>query len=237
MKILITDDHAVVRLGLKQLLAAEFKRATFGEAANAAEAIDHVSRQNWDVVVLDLNMPGRGGLEVLREIKKIRPQLPVVILSMHPEDQFAMRLLKAGAAGYLTKETAPEQLVCAIRKVVAGGHYVSPALAEQMVSFLGVDVQVPPHERLSDREFLVLRLLAAGKPVSAIARELSLSVKTISTYRQRTLEKMGMANNAELIRYAIQKHLVEKDAENSELPPDAAAPKPAAPESVIALTE
>jgi len=228
MKILLTDDHAVVRHGLKQLLAAEFKRATFGEAANATEALDHVSSQDWDVVVLDLNMPGRGGLEVLREIKKIRPQLPVVILSMHPEDQFAMRLLKAGAAGYLTKETAPEQLVGAIRKVMAGGHYVSPALAEQMVSFLGVDVQVAPHERLSTREFQVLHLIATGKPVSAIAKELSLSVKTISTYRQRILEKMGMTSNVELIRYGLQKQLVEKDADNSELKAELAAPKPAA---------
>jgi two-component system invasion response regulator UvrY len=209
MKILITDDHAVVRHGLKQLLAEEFKRAVFGEAASAMEALDCVWKENWDVVVLDLSMPGHGGLEALKEIKKFRPKLPVIVLSMHPEDQFALRLIRAGAAGYLTKETAPKALVAAIRKVVAGGRYVSEALAEKMVASLGTDVDVAPHERLSDREFLVFRLIAAGKPASAIARELSLSVKTISTYGARAREKMGMSTNAEMTHYAIQHNLVE----------------------------
>jgi two-component system invasion response regulator UvrY len=209
MKILITDDHAVVRQGLKQILAAEFKRATFGEAGNAQEAIDRVWRENWDVVVLDITMPGRSGLEVLQEIRRSRPKLPVLVLSMHPEDQFALRLLKAGAAGYMTKETAPAQLVGAVRKVIAGGRYISPSLAEKMASYLSVDVRYPPHEQLSDREFCVLRLIASGKTVTAIARELSLSVKTISTYRSRILEKMNLSNNAELTHYAIQNHLVE----------------------------
>lgn len=213
MKILIADDHAVVRQGLKQILAAEFKRASFGEAANGQQALERVWKEEWDVVVLDLSMPGRTGLEVLKEIKRSKPSLPVVMLSMHPEDQFAVRLLKAGAAGYMTKESAPEELVGAVRKAMAGGRYVSPALAERMASYLVSDNQTPPHEKLSDREFLVLRLLASGKPVSVIARELSLSVKTISTYRARLLEKMGMSNNAELIHYALRNQLVDQKAD------------------------
>ena len=208
MKILITDDHAVVRQGLKQILLEEFTRAEFGEAINAQEAIERVWKENWDVVVLDITMPGRSGLEVLKEIKKSRPKLPVLVLSMHPEDQFAVRILKIGAAGYMTKESAPNELVGAVRKVMAGGRYVSPSLAEKMASYLAIDVQTPPHERLSDREFLVLRLIASGKTPTAIARELALSVKTISTYRMRILEKMNMANNAQLTHYAIQNQLV-----------------------------
>jgi len=208
MRILITDDHAVVRQGLKQILAEEFKRAEFGEASNVQEAIDKVWKENWDVVVLDITMPGRSGLEVLKEIKKSRPKLPVLMLSMHPEDQFAVRLLKIGAAGYMTKESAPNELVGAVKKVVAGGRYVSPALAEKMASYLAIDVQTPPHERLSDREFLVLRLIGSGKTPTAIAKELGLSVKTISTYRARILEKMSMANNAELTHYTVQNSLL-----------------------------
>ena len=208
MKILITDDHAVVRQGLKQILLEEFTRAEFGEATNAQEAIERVWRENWDVVVLDITMPGRSGLEVLKEIKKSRPKLPVLVLSMHPEDQFAVRILKIGASGYMTKESAPNELVGAVKKVIAGGRYVSPSLAEKMASYLAVDVQTPPHERLSDREFLVLRLIASGKTPTAIAKELALSVKTISTYRMRILEKMSMSNNAELTHYAIQNQLV-----------------------------
>ena len=208
MKILLADDHAVVRSGLKQILVEEFPKAEFGEAASAQEAIDRVWKENWDVVVLDITMPGRSGLEVLKEIKKSRPKLPVLVLSMHPEDQFAVRLLKIGASGYMTKESAPNELVGAVKKVIAGGRYVSPSLAEKMASYLAVDVQTPPHERLSDREFLVLRLIASGKTPTMIAKELALSVKTISTYRMRILEKMDMANNAELTHYAIQNNLV-----------------------------
>lgn len=214
MKILIADDHAVVRQGLKQILAAEFKHAQFGEAANAQQALERVWAQPWNVVVLDVTMPGRGGLEVLKEIKQARPDLPVLMLSMHPEDQFAMRLLKAGAAGYMTKESAPEELVGAVRKAMAGGRYVSSALAEKMATFLVNDVNIQPHEKLSDREFLILRLIASGKPVGAIARELSLSVKTISTYRVRLLEKMGLTNNAEIVHYAFSHGLVERHAGN-----------------------
>jgi len=209
MRILITEDHAVVRQGVKLILADHFKKAVFGEARNATEALARVWKEKWDVVVLDITMPGRSGLEVLKEIKRSRPRLPVLILSMHPEDQFAVRLLKAGAAGYLTKESAAEELVCAIKKVVAGGRYISPSLAERLASYLTIDVRKAPHERLSDREFLILRMIASGKPVSQIARELSLSVATVSTYRGRILEKMDMKNNAELTHYALQKELVD----------------------------
>lgn len=197
-----------MRHGLKQILADEFKRAVFGEARNAQEALNHIWKSPWDVVVLDITMPGRSGLEVLREIRKSRPKLPVLVLSMHPENQFAVRVLKRGANGYMTKESAPEELVGAIKKVLAGGRYVSPDLAEKLASYVSIDSQKTPQELLSDREFQVLRLIASGKIVSEIGKELSLSVKTISTYRARILEKMGMKNNAELMHYAIQHQLV-----------------------------
>jgi DNA-binding NarL/FixJ family response regulator len=209
MKILLTDDHAVVRHGLKQILADEFKRAIFGEARNAQEALDLVWKEHWDVVVLDITMPGRSGLEVLREIKKSKPRVPVLVLSMHPENQFAVRVLKRGASGYMTKESAADELVGAIKKVLAGGRYVSTSLAEKLATYLAADSPKPPQELLSDREFQVLRLIASGKIVSEIAKELSLSVKTISTYRTRILEKMGLRNNAELMHYAMQHQLVE----------------------------
>ena len=209
MRILLIEDHAVVRQGLKLILADHFKKAVFGEAQNATEALALVWNEKWDVVVLDITLPGRSGLEVLKEIKRSRPKLPVLILSMHPEDQFAVRLLKAGAAGYLTKESAVEELVGAIKKVMGGGRYISPSLAERMASYLAVDVHQAPHERLSDREFLILRLIGSGKQVGQIGRELSLSVSTISTYRTRILEKMDLKNNAELTHYAVQKGLVD----------------------------
>src|SRR5213595_2297800 len=210
MKILLTDDHAVVRHGLKQILADEFRKASFGEARNAQEALKKIWKEDWDVVVLDITMPGRSGLEVLREIKKSKPKLPVLVLSMHPEGQFAVRVLKRGASGYMTKESAPEEVVGAIKKVLAGGRYVSPSLAEKLANYLsGGETQKQPQEKLSDREFQVLRLIASGKIVSEIAKELSLSVKTISTYRTRILEKMGLKNNAELMHYAMQHQLME----------------------------
>jgi two-component system invasion response regulator UvrY len=209
MRILIADDHAVVRRGLKQILADEFKKADFGEASNAREALDRIRKEKWDTVVLDITMPGRSGLEALKEIKEARPKLPVLVLSMHPEDQFAVRVLKSGASGYMTKESAPEELVGAVKKVLGGGRYVSAALAEKMASYLAIDTPKPPHERLSDREFVVLRMIASGKTVSRIAAELSLSVKTVSTYRTRILEKMAMTSNAELTHYAIKNQLVE----------------------------
>ena len=197
-----------MRQGLKLILADHFDKAVFGEARNATEALSRVTKENWDVMILDVTMPGRSGLDILQDVKRLRPRLPVLVLSMHPEDQFAVRMLKAGAAGYLTKESADGELVGAIRKVVGGGRYVSPSLAERMASYLTIDVQKAPHERLSDREFLILRMIASGKTVSEIGRELSLSVKTISTYRARLLEKMDMKNNAELTHYAMQNNLV-----------------------------
>jgi len=210
MRVLIADDHAVVRRGLEQILVDSLKEIVVGEAANAEDAIRLVDGQEWDVVVLDISMPGRSGLDALKEIKKIRPNLPVLILSIHPEDQFATRALKAGASGYLTKETAPDELVNAIHKVVAGGKYVSGALAEKLAADLEKDLGgVPLHKRLSDREYEVLILIASGHTITEIAEDLSLSVKTISTYRTRILEKTDLKSNADLVRYAITHGLVD----------------------------
>jgi DNA-binding NarL/FixJ family response regulator len=197
-----------VRHGLKQILQAEFPKAEFGEATDVPATLDLAAKQHWDLLVLDITLGGRSGLEALKEIKQTKPRLPVLVLSMHPEDQFGVRVLKTGASGYLTKEAAPDELVNAVNKIMAGRRYVSPALAEAMATYLSGDVQKPAHETLSDREFLVLRLIASGLPVSAIAKELNLSVKTISTYRARILLKMGLRNNAELTHYAISNRLV-----------------------------
>jgi two-component system, NarL family, invasion response regulator UvrY len=209
MKVLIADDHAIVRRGLKLILSEEFSRIVFGEARNGQEALDHVQKQDWDIVVLDITMPGRSGLEVLKELKQLRPKLPVLILSMHSEDQFGMRVLKAGAAGYMTKENAPEELVRAIKKVLTGGKYISPALGEQLAFNLEEDTGRPPHEKLSDREYQVMRMIASGRTVKEIAVELSLSMKTISTYRTRILEKLKMKSSAELTHYAVKNKLVD----------------------------
>jgi two-component system, NarL family, invasion response regulator UvrY len=211
IRILIADDHAIVHRGLKQIVADEPDMVVAGEATTGHEALMLIRQQPWDVVVLDLSMPGRGGLDVLKELSQERRRVPVLVLSMHPEEQFAVRALRLGAAGYLTKESAPEELVKAIRKAVAGGRYVSAALAEKLAGHLGGERgdERPPHEMLSDREYLVLRLIASGKSVSTIADELALSVKTVSTYRTRILEKMRMQNNAELTHYAISNRLVE----------------------------
>jgi DNA-binding NarL/FixJ family response regulator len=208
-KILIADDHAVVRRGIRQLLAEELRNATFGEAADAQEALESVRKQDWDLLILDVSMPGRSGLDVLKEIKGFRPKLRVLVLSIHPENQYAIRILKAGAVGYMTKETLPMELVKAVRKVLAGGPYVSPTLAEKLATNLAADTRESPHETLSNREFEVLRMIASGKTVTQIARELSLSAKTVSTYRTRVLEKMGMKTSAELTHYAIFNRLVE----------------------------
>lgn len=197
-----------MRHGLKQILADEFKKASFNEARNGQEVLDSVWKQNYDVVVLDITMPGRSGLEVLKEIKKAKPKLPVLVLSMHPEDQFAMRVIKSGASGYMTKESAPAELVGAVKKIIAGGRHISAPVAELMASYITMDSSRPPHEQLSNREFQVMRMIASGKTVSEIARMLNLSVRTISTYRARILEKTGMKTNAELTHYAFQHSLV-----------------------------
>jgi len=209
MKILITDDHAVLRRGLMQILEDGFGKVQFGEAANAGEAIAQVSKSNWDLVVLDITMPGRNGLDALKEIKSIKPESRVLILSVHGEDQFATRVLKAGAAGFLNKDSAPEELVKAARKVIGGGRYVSSTLAEKLASTLEKKSSEYPHQLLSDREFQVLRMIGSGRTVSEIAAELSLSVKTVSTYRSRILEKMSLNTNAELTRYCFENKLVE----------------------------
>ena len=209
IKILIADDHAVVRRGLKQIVAEQSDMEVLGEAQNVQEVFQLLRQREWDIVVLDLSMPGGSGLDVLRDLKDMRPDLPVLILTVHPEDQFAMRTLKAGAAGYLTKESAPEQLVQAIRKAHAGGRYVSPALAEQMAEAIGSRGDQLPHEGLSDREYQVLCLIGAGKTPTEIADHLRLSVKTVSTYRTRLLEKMGLSTNAELMHYVLSKELAQ----------------------------
>jgi DNA-binding NarL/FixJ family response regulator len=209
MKILITDDHAVLRRGLKQILEDGFGKIQFGEAANAGEAIAQVAREHWDLVVMDITMPGRSGLDALKEIKAIKPTMRVLVLSVHSEDQFAVRVLKAGASGFLNKDSAPEELVKAVRKVLAGGRYVSASLAEKLAMKLDKPGDQLPHQTLSDREFQVLRMIGSGKTVSEIAQELSLSVKTVSTYRSRILEKMNLNTNAELTRYSFEHKLVE----------------------------
>jgi DNA-binding NarL/FixJ family response regulator len=209
IRVLIVDDHAIVRQGLKHILADEWNAAVFGEAQNVADLLPMFRREKWDVVLLDINMPGRSGLDVLRDLHCDKPQTPILVLSAHPEDQYAIRVHKAGAAGYLTKETAPEELVKAVRKVLDGGKYVSASLAEKLALGLENSNAKAPHELLSDREYQVLCLLAAGKNPTQIAEELMLSIKTISTFRTRVLAKMNMKNNAELTHYAISRQLVE----------------------------
>jgi DNA-binding NarL/FixJ family response regulator len=208
IRLLIADDHAVVRRGLKEILTAESDMVLVGEARSGPELLALARKERVDVVVLDITMPGRSGLEVLKELRQELPRVRILVLSMHPEDQYAVRALRAGAAGYLTKESAPDELVKAIRRIVAGGRYVSASLAEHLALGLSDDAERSPHERLSDREYQVLCLLASGKSVSDVAEDLALSVKTVSTYRARILEKMNLKNNAELTRYAIENHLV-----------------------------
>lgn len=208
IKILIADDHAIVRQGLKQTVADQPDMEVAGEARNAQETLKLVREAQFDVVMLDITMPGRSGLEVLKELKSELPKLPVLILSMHSEEQFAVRALKAGAAGYITKQSAPKELIKAIRKVHRGGKYVSPSITETLAFALGIDEEKAAHEKLSDREYQVMCMIAAGRTLKEIADELSLSEKTIGTYRVRVLEKMNMKRNAELIRYAVQNELV-----------------------------
>jgi two-component system invasion response regulator UvrY len=209
INILITDDHTVVREGLKRILKEEFPEATFGEAGDGNQALEKTRSEVWDVIILDITMSGRNGLEVLKQMRAENIKTPVLILSMHPEDQYAVRVLKAGASGYLTKESASEELVTAIRRIISGRKYITLSLAEKLANDLEIDTDKPIHELISDREFQVLNLIASGKTVSEIAVELSLSVTTISTYRSRILEKMNMKTNAELTHYAIQKGIAK----------------------------
>ncbi len=209
IKIIIADDHPIVRAGLKQIIMEDAYITVAGEASKGIELLEKVRRQDYDVILLDLSMPGMDGMDVLKQLKLEKPHIPVIILTIHPESQYALRVLKAGAAGYLTKDSASDELIKAIHKVYGGGKYISPSLAEKIAFALDKDTNQLPHETLSDREYQVFCLIGGGKTVSQIAETLALSVKTVSTYRTRILEKMQMQNNAELIHYAVQNQLVE----------------------------
>jgi two-component system, NarL family, invasion response regulator UvrY len=209
LKVLVVDDFPLFRRGVRDLLAEGFQDSKVGEAGNAHEMLELLRRKPWDVAVLDISMPGMSGLDAIKQVKQEFPDLPVLILSMYPEEQYAVRMIKAGADGYLTKSSAPEELVNAIKKVHGGGKYVSPSLGEALAFTVKPGAEKNPHELLSDREYQVLCLIGSGKTVSEIADKTNLSVTTISTYRARILEKMRMKTNAELTRYAIQQGLVE----------------------------
>lgn len=206
MRILIADDHAIVRKGLRQI-AEQMAQMSVGEASNGQEVLSKIRDERWDALVLDISMPGGNGLDVLQEVKHFQPELPILILSVHPEDQYAMRVLKAGASGFMNKDCAPDELLLAIQKIIAGGKYISPTLAERLAFELTGNHDKQPHEILSDREYRVLVMIGSGKSVSEIAVELALSVKTVSTYRARVLEKLNLRNNADLIRYVIDQQL------------------------------
>lgn len=208
-RVLVADDHAMVRRGIAAILANHSDLELAGEAENLRQLLERIREGDWDVVLMDLSMPGGSGLDMLKLIKHHWPKLSVLVVSMHPEEQFAIRVLKAGASGYLAKESAPHELVNAIRTVIAGRRYVSPDLASRLAGALGEETLGEPHEKLSDREFQVLRMIGQGLTVTEIADELKLSPKTVSTYRARLLEKMEMENNAELMRYAIEHSLAE----------------------------
>ena len=208
-KILIADDHAIVRAGLRQILTETVDLVAADEAGNGLEVLGKIRDDGYDLVLLDITMPGRSGLEILKDIKTLEPKLPVLILSIHREEIYALRALRAGASGYLTKDSAPDELVAAIRKILLGKKYISSALAEDLIFKLGEEVDRPLHEDLSNRELQILCLLASGKRVVEIADELSLSAKTISTYRIRILKKLNLKSNAELTRYALKNCLVE----------------------------
>lgn len=207
--ILLADDHAVVRRGVRQLLSDELPGSRFGEAGTANEALAAARAEAWDLLILDLSLPGKSGLDALKELKAARPKLPVLVLSMYPEEQFALRALRAGASGYVTKQSPPEELVAAVKKVLRGGRWVSEATAERLASQVGGDARQEPHEALSDREFQVMRLIASGLTLTAIAERLAISVQTVSTYRGRILEKMELATNADLAAYARRHGLLE----------------------------
>jgi DNA-binding NarL/FixJ family response regulator len=209
IRVLIADDHTMFREGLKQILAKDAGIIVSGEASNTAELLEKVQKGNFDVLVVDIAMPGRNGIDALKELRQIRPDLPVLILSMYPEDQYAARAIKAGASGYLTKNKAGRELIAAVQRVASGKKYIGPDVGEQLAVELEQDVDRPPHKRLSDREYQVMCMIASGKTVKQIADELCLSVSTISTNRARILQKMKMKNNAEITRYAIKHDLVE----------------------------
>jgi len=209
LQFLIVDDHSIVRNGLKQILTGTFPGADVFEAGDAKQALECATKKKLDVVLLDISMPGQSGLEVLKQIKDLQPHARVLVLTMHPEDQYAVRVLKAGASGYLTKDTASEQVADAVKKILAGGTYVSAKLAESLASNLHGSAEASLHDRLSDREYQILRMIGIGKSVKEIAFDLSLSIKTISTYRARVLTKLKFKGNADVIRYAMKEKLVD----------------------------
>lgn len=208
IKILIADDHAIVRRGLVQILQEEFPSAEIMEVVNGNEAVDQANSKTWDIILLDISMPGRNGIEILKQIRTNGIKAPILMLSMHSEEQYALRVLKAGASGFLSKQTATDELLIAVRKVLSGKKYITSTVAEKLAESIGENETKLSHEQLSDREMQVLQLIATGKTVSEIAEEISLSVNTISTYRARILEKLGLQHNAELTRYAIDHNLV-----------------------------
>ncbi|HWS12097.1 MAG TPA: response regulator transcription factor [Rhodocyclaceae bacterium] len=209
IRVLIADDHAIVRQGLRQILSDTEDMVVAGEASNGVEVVQMVRAGQFDLVLMDVSMPDRNGIDALKLIRKELPKLPILVLSMHPEEHYAIRALKAGAAGYLTKQSAPDLLVHAIRQVANGKKYVSPAVAEQLANAIDEDLDKPPHEKLSDREYQTLVMISSGKTLTEIGDELNLSVKTVSVYRARLLEKMHMKNNAELTHYGLKHGLVD----------------------------
>lgn len=213
IKVLIVDDHFFVRQGLRSVLSEHFKKAVFGEASDAQNALEQAWKEDWDVVLLDISMPGRGGLDLLKELRSIKPKMPVIILSMHEEEQFAIRVLKLGACSYIRKDSAGHELVKGIEAALRGTKYITPSIAQRLALHIEKDVDGPAHETLSDREYQVMRLIASGKTVKEAGYELSLSVKTISTYRTRILMKLGLQNNSQIMRYAVQHGIVDVRAE------------------------
>ncbi|MEP7231865.1 MAG: response regulator transcription factor [Ginsengibacter sp.] len=208
LRILIADDHAIIRKGLKQILVEEYPTAFIDEVGDAEAVLKKALKSEWDIIISDLSMPGRSGLDVVRDIKQNFPKIPVLILSIHPEEQYGVRVLRAGAAGYLSKEAAADELINAVKRVLLGRKYISPSIAEKMAEELDRDSDKPPHELLSDREFHVFKLLAEGKGVSEIAESLSLGITTVSTYRGRIISKMKLKTNADLTRYALENNLI-----------------------------
>ena len=210
IRVLLADDHAILRAGLREILADTGDIAVAGEAGTGAEVLARVREHDYDVLVLDMSMPGRSGIELIKQVKSEKPRLRILILSMHSEAQYAVRAIKAGASGYLTKDGAADQLVAAIRRIAGGGAFVSPEAAEQLAREFDRPAEAAPHTLLSDREFQVFQAIVMGKSVTAIAGELSLSVKTVSTHKTRIMEKMGISNQAELVRYAIRHKLLDE---------------------------
>jgi len=208
IRILIADDHPIVRAGFKLVISDTQDMTVADEAGNGQEVLNLIRKKDYDIVLLDISMPGRNGLEVLKDLKAEKPKMPVMILSIYPEEQYAVRALRAGASGYMTKASAPNELIAAIRKISQGGKYISASLAEKLTEYLDEDANKPLHEKLSDREYQVMLLIASGKTVSDIADELCLSVKTISTYRSHIIDKMRLKNNAEITLYAVQNNLI-----------------------------